>query len=95
MSWKNWIPFHGDRTVRSKLKELDEAGIGIPMLIILMYNKSFEIALKNIGQSLPIPEWLTFFAAGTAISAGYIYNKQLKNAAGEAKDKAKDKVEKE
>lgn len=93
MSWKNWIPFHGDRTVRSKLKELDQAGVGVPMLIILLYNKSFELILKDVGSLLPIPLWSTFFLAGTSVSAAYIYNKQLRSAAGEAKDKAKEKVE--
>jgi len=57
MTWKSWIPLHGDRSVRKKLRELDEAGIGIPMIIILFLQKSLELLLKGIGQDIPIPSY--------------------------------------
>ena len=93
MSWQNWIPYRGDTTVRKKLRELDEAGIGVPMIIILFLQKSLELFLKGIGQDLPIPLWATFLLVAVITLVVYVYDKQLKRKAEEAKDKAKDKVE--
>lgn len=92
MSWKSWIPLHGDRSVRKKLRELDEAGIGIPMIIILFLQKSLELLLKGIGQDIPIPLWTTFLIVAVLTLVIYIYDKQLKKKAGEAKDKVEDKA---
>lgn len=93
MSWNSWIPYHGDQTVRKKLRELDHAGIGVPMIIILFLQKSFELFLKQLGTELPIPLWATFFLAATLTFALWIYDRQLREKASEAKNKAKDKVE--
>jgi len=92
MTWKSWIPLHGDRSVRKKLRELDEAGIGIPMIIILFLQKSLELLLKGIGQDIPIPLWTTFLIVAVLTLIIYIYDKQLKKKAGEAKDKVEDKA---
>jgi hypothetical protein len=92
MSWKSWVPYHGDNT-RKKLRELDEAGIGIPMFIVLMLQKSMELVLKGIGQDLPIPLWTTFLLVALLTFVIYVYDKQLKRKAGETAEKAKDKVE--
>jgi len=93
MSWKSWVPYHGDNSVRKKLRELDEAGIGIPMFIILMLQKSMELILKGIGQDLPIPLWTTFLLVAILTFVIYVYDKRLKKKAGETAEKAKDKVE--
>jgi len=93
MTWKSWIPYHGDHSVRKKLRELDEAGIGVPMIIILFLQKSLELFLKGVGQDLPIPLWATFLLVAVLTLVVYVYDKQLKQKAEEAKDKAKDKVE--
>jgi len=90
MSWKSWIPGYGKRSVRKKLKELDKAGIGIPMIIILMTQKSFELAVKKFGKNLPIPLWLTFMLTAITVFTLYVYDKQLKEKAEEAKEKAKE-----
>jgi len=97
MSWKSWVPYHGDTTVRRKLRELDEAGVGIPMFVVLMLQKSMELVLKGIGQDLPLPLWATFLLVAVLTFVVYVYDKQLKRKAGEAAEKtaekAKDKVE--
>jgi len=90
MTWKSWIPLHGDYTVRKKLQELDEAGIGIPMIIILFLQKSLELLLKNIGQDIPIPLWATFLLVALLTLVIYVYDKQLKRKASEAKDKVEE-----
>ena len=93
MTWKSWIPFHGDHTVRQKLNEIDNAGIGIPVLIVMFLQKSMELLLQSIGQDIPIPMWLTFFLAGFLIFVAYVYDKQLRQKAENAKEKVEDKVE--
>jgi|APHM01.1.fsa_nt_gi hypothetical protein len=93
MGWKSWLPYKGDQTVRKKLRELDHAGIGVPMIIILFLQKSFELILKQIGSELPIPLWATFLLAAALTFVTWIYDKQLQEKASEAKDKAKDKVD--
>jgi len=89
VTWKSWIPYYGDRTVRKKLRELDSAGIGAPMIIILFLQKTFELILKELGTELPIPLWFTFLLATTFTFTLYVYQNQL----SQAKDKAKEKVE--
>jgi NADH:ubiquinone oxidoreductase subunit 6 (subunit J) len=93
MSWKSWVPYHGDHTVRRKLRELDNAGVGVPMFIVLMLQKSMELVLKGIGQDLPIPLWTTFLLVAVLTFVVYVYDKQLKKKAGETAEKAKNKVE--
>jgi len=93
MSWKSWLPFKGDRTVRKKLRELDHAGLGAPLMIILFLQKTFELFLIQIGSEIPIPLWATFLLATVITFIIYVYDKQLQEKASEAKDKAKDKVE--
>lgn len=90
-SWKSWIPYYGDRTVVKKLRELDSAGIGAPMIIILFLQKTFELILKKIGKQIPIPLWTTFLLATATSFTLYVYQKQLSGA----KKKAKEKVEEE
>lgn len=90
MTWKSWIPYHGDHTVRKKLHELDEAGIGIPMIIILFLQKGLELFLKSLGQDLPIPLWATFTLVGILTLIIYVYDKQLKKKASEAKNKVEE-----
>jgi len=87
MSWKSWIPFHGDYTVRKKLQELDQAGVGVPMIIILLFTKGVELVIKGFGQEIPIPLWATFILAGLLVLIVYVYDKQLKRKASKAKDK--------
>jgi len=96
MSWKSWIPGYGKRSVRKKLKELDKAGIGIPMIIILMTQKSFELAVKKFGKNLPLPLWLTFMLTAITVFILYVYDKQLKEKAEERvrKHEKDDSVEK-
>jgi predicted neutral ceramidase superfamily lipid hydrolase len=79
--------------VRRKLRELDNAGVGVPMFIVLMLQKSMELVLKGIGQDLPIPLWTTFLLVAVLTFVVYVYDKQLKKKAGETAEKAKDKVE--
>lgn len=93
MSWKSWLPYYGDQTVRKKLRELDQAGIGVPMIIILFLQKSFELILKQLGSEIPIPLWATFFLAALLTLVIWVYDRQLREKAEEAKEKAKDKVE--
>jgi len=93
MSWKNWVPYHGDTSVRRKLRELDKAGVGTPMFIVLMLQKSLELFLKGVGQDLPIPLWTTFLLVAVLTFVTWVYDKQLRKKASEAKDKAKNKVE--
>lgn len=93
MSWKSWIPYKGNTTVRRKLRELDEAGVGIPMIIILLFTKGVELIIKGLGNEIPLPLWATFFLAGFLVLAVYVYDKQLKRKASKAKDKAEEKVD--
>lgn len=93
MTWKSWIPYHGDHTVRQKLNEIDNAGVGIPILIVMFIQKGIELFLQSIGQDLPIPLWLTFTLAGILIFVTYVYDKQLKQKAQKAKEEVEDKVE--
>jgi len=87
------LPFKGDRSVRKKLRELDHAGLGAPLIIILFLQKTFELFLIQIGSEIPIPLWATFLLATVLTFIIYVYDKQLQAKASEAKDKAKDKVE--
>lgn len=93
MSWKSWIPYWGDQTVRKKLRELDQAGIGIPMIIILFLQKSFELALQTANSKIPTPLWLTYLLAAAITLVIWVYDKQLQKKASEAKEKAKEKVD--
>jgi flagellar biosynthesis component FlhA len=93
MSWKNWLPFTGDRSVRKKLRELDSQGIGTPMIIALFLQKSFELILKQLGTEIPIPLWATFFLAALLTFTIWLYDKQLRKKASETAEKAKDKAE--
>lgn len=86
MSWKSWFPYYGDRSVRKKLKELDHAGIGVPMIIILFLQKSFELILIELGTEIPVPMWLVFLLAAFLTLVIWLYDKQLRQ-------KAKEKVE--
>lgn len=91
MSWKSRLPLYGnDRSVRKKLRELDSQGIGVPMIIALFLQKSFELILKQLGSEIPIPLWATFFLAAVLTFVIWLYDKQLKQKASEAKDKATD-----
>lgn len=92
MSWKSWLPYYGDQSVRKKLREIDQAGIGVPMLIILFLQKSFELVLMQVGNEIPIPVWATFLIAALTVFVLYVYNEQLKEKSNEAKEKAKEKV---
>lgn len=93
MTWKSWIPYTGDTTVRRKLRELDEAGIGIPMIIILFLQKGLELFIKGLGQDIPIPLWMTFLLIAFLTFVIYVYDKQIRQKAGKAKDKAQEKVD--
>jgi len=87
MSWKSFIPYHGDTTVRRKLRELDQAGVGTPMFIVLMLQKSLELFLKTLGQDLPMPLWTTFLIVAALTFVIYVYDKQLKKKAKETYQK--------
>lgn len=87
------MPHQGNHSVRKKLKELDSAGIGAPMIIILFLQKTFELILKQVGTEIPIPLWATFLLATILTFIIYVYDKQLQRKAGKAKDKAKEKVD--
>lgn len=78
MSWKSWVPYHGDYATRKKLRELDKAGVGIPMFIVLMLQKSFELLINNLGGDLPIPVWLTFLLAAAATFVLWVYDHQIR-----------------
>lgn len=78
MTWKSWIPGYGKHSVRKKLRELDQAGVGIPMIIILLLTKGIELLIKGVGNELPIPLWLTFFVSGAGVFILYVYDKQLR-----------------
>jgi len=93
MSWKNWLPYYGDQSVRKKLRELDSQGIGIPMIIALFLQKSFELILKQLGSEIPLPLWATFMLAALLTFVIWLYDRQLRKKASEAKDKAKEKVD--
>jgi len=93
MSWKSWLPYYGDQTVRKKLRELDSQGIGIPMIIALFLQKSFELILKQLGSEIPIPLWATFFLAALLTFLIWLYDRQLKEKASETAEKAKQKAE--
>lgn len=90
MSWKSWFPYYGDHSVRKKLRELDSQGVGVPMIIILFLQKSFELLLKQLGGEIPVPLWATFFLAALVTFILYVYDKQLKAKASEAKEKLDD-----
>jgi NADH:ubiquinone oxidoreductase subunit 6 (subunit J) len=87
MSWKSWVPYHGDYATRKKLRELDKAGVGIPMFIVLMLQKSFELMINSVGDDLPIPVWLTFLLAAAVTFVLWIYDHQIREKAEEAKQK--------
>lgn len=87
MGWKSYIPYHGDRSVRKKLRELDEAGIGVPMFVLLFFQKSIEIFIVDIGDILPVPLWTVFFTASAIVFIAWVYDKELKNKGKKAKEK--------
>jgi len=89
MTWKSWFPYYGDQTVRRKLEELDHAGIGVPMLIILFLQKTLELGLKELSSEFPTPLWLTYLLSTILIFVAWVYDRQLQKA----KDKAKEKIE--
>lgn len=93
VTWKSWIPGYGDKDVRRKLRELDKAGIGIPMIIILMLQKSFELIVKEFDDNLPTPLWLTFMLTAALTFTGYVYDKSIREKAEKTKEKAKEQVE--
>jgi len=96
MGWKSYIPYHGDRSVRQKLRGLDEAGVGVPMFILLFFQKSIETFLASLGSFVPLPMWATYFIASLIVFVVWVYDKELKKKSEKVKQKGKevkDKVE--
>lgn len=83
MSWRSWVPYRGDTAVRKKIRELDQAGVGMPMFIVLMFQKSIELFLKDLGSATPLPLWLTFFLTGVLVLLAWIYDRQIVEKAKE------------
>lgn len=92
MTWKSWLPYHGDRTVRQKLNEIDKQGVGIPVIIVMFFQKGFESFLQSIGDYIPVPMWFTYFATSFLIFVTYVYYKHLKSGAETAKEEVEEKV---
>lgn len=93
MSWKSWIPYHGDARVRKKLRELDKQGIGIPVVIVLFLQKGLETFVASLGRASPLPLWLVYTLSGFGIFVVWVYDRQLQKKASEATEKAKEKAE--
>jgi len=89
MTWKSYIPFSGDKTVRKKLSELEnEAG----SLVVV-----FGVTAGKIVESmvlLDLSRALRFTAATALIGAFYVYRHEMGTVKEKAQEKAQETKEK-
>jgi len=90
MTWKSFIPLAGKKSVRKKLREIEDEAATLPVIFGVLFTKVFEmIVTGKLGLAL------RFLLASLAAAVAYIYKHEAKQAAQEAKEKAEEVVEDE
>lgn len=100
MALDDWIPGAGDRTVKQRIRELDEDLLSIVVIIGIGFSKIFEglvAALVTrwpvylLGFDLSDAFWWTIYTL--VWGAAFIYGKKASEAVEETAEKAKEKAE--
>ena len=81
MSWKDFVPFAGKRTVRSKLNDLEEKAGSLVIIFGTMFTKVFESIVT--GKYILS---LKFATAALVTAIVYIYRKEAIKKGKEMKE---------
>lgn len=85
MTWKSWIPFYGDQTVRARVRQLEEEAGTLPFFFALFAAEGVKLLVP------PAPE--VFLTLAVAAAVLYVYGKHLVEAKDAAKEKAEEAVD--
>jgi hypothetical protein len=84
MSWKSFLPTFGEKSVRDRIKEIENIAVSFPVFLATSVSKSFESFL--VGS----PHFWEWLGASVVISVVYVYWDVL----AKAERKVEDAVEK-
>jgi len=86
--WKAWIPGAGDKTVRSRLSELEDKAGTVPVLFALFLNEALKVNVSD--WPIPGPVEVNYLLIAFILGCGYVYRDRKARYAKKAKDKAKE-----
>lgn len=85
MSWYSLLPYVGEQSARAKISELESEAGSLPIIFGVVFGKAIEgIVRWNLNITL------RFLAASVVVAIVYIYRREVKRKAKEAKDAAAD-----
>lgn len=96
MSWREWIPGYGSKSVRKKIRDLEQEAGSIPVFFALFAHEGVKNFLFSLNT--PLPGWVLSFLVAGLLAIIYIYEVEKRKAAEkakQAKDKAKGAVTKD
>lgn len=89
MTWKSYIPFSGDKTVRNKLSELEKEEGSLVVVFGVTAGKIVEnLVLFDLSRAI------RFTAATALIGAFYVYRHEVQTVKEQAQEKVEDAKEK-
>ena len=89
------VPGRGDRDTVRRLRELQRRAGTLPIIFALLFTESIKAAIASTPLPIPLP--VKFFIAALTVGVLYVYDdkvRRTKQAAEQAKDSIKDKIEK-
>ncbi len=82
MTWRDYVPFAGQKTVRQRLAELEDEAGSLVIIFGTMFTKTFESIITGRYQLS-----IRFALAALATAIIYIYRREAVKTAKEVGDK--------